>query len=169
LFKCYHFLFAKSLVRRSWAKADRTYFWFFCIIYSLLIICLDQIIHRRFLNCDITCQVFCVCFPFIKQKKFCLQLYNLINVKRVLLEISYSVKQIFLRYLAAIWNTFSFTGHIIKQLYICMWSIISNLININVLLKTSLYLFPSSYDNKDIALSCGIMLRECIKFPSLGR
>ncbi|QCD77055.1 calcium-binding protein 39 [Vigna unguiculata] len=25
------------------------------------------------------------------------------------------------------------------------------------------------YDNKDIALSCGIMLRECIKFPSLGR
>ncbi|RZB82111.1 Calcium-binding protein 39 isoform C [Glycine soja] len=25
------------------------------------------------------------------------------------------------------------------------------------------------YDNKDIALSCGIMLRECIKFPSLAR
>ncbi|MBA0650276.1 hypothetical protein Goklo_017714, partial [Gossypium klotzschianum] len=29
--------------------------------------------------------------------------------------------------------------------------------------------FASSYDNKEIALNCGNMLRECIKFPSLAQ
>ncbi|XP_027333567.1 calcium-binding protein 39 isoform X4 [Abrus precatorius] len=31
------------------------------------------------------------------------------------------------------------------------------------------FLVVCSYDNKEIALSCGIMLRDCIKFPSLAK
>jgi len=27
----------------------------------------------------------------------------------------------------------------------------------------------NSYDNKEIALNCGLMLRECIKFPTLAK
>ena len=30
-------------------------------------------------------------------------------------------------------------------------------------------IFSSSYDNKEIALNCGSMLRECIKFPTLAK
>lgn len=35
--------------------------------------------------------------------------------------------------------------------------------------QTVFMFFPSSYDNKEIALNCGIMLRECIKFPALAK
>lgn len=38
-----------------------------------------------------------------------------------------------------------------------------------IMLCDLLLSFPTRYDNKEIALNCGNMLRECIKFSTLAK
>ncbi|KAK1278719.1 putative MO25-like protein [Acorus gramineus] len=60
---------------------------------------------------------------------------------------------------------------IVGSIYCCLDYLESHseLLDFLVVCYGKTFLRASSYDNKDIALNCGNMLRECIKYPTLAR
>lgn len=55
---------------------------------------------------------------------------------------------------------------IVLMVYSCHHTFLTDRL---VLHDTYWFLFVSSYDNKEIALNCGNMLRDCIRFPTLAK